>query len=483
MLPSVDDLEPPVEVQEVLGAVLRAERGRAVGEAARGARLRVSPGLEPAPLRGLVAAPRDAERRQREQQRSGDLEPPLARRRRRRRARRARGGRGRARVRAWRGDHTERTGTLRAWTARVAHRVTNGTTERPACPLDAVPAGAGDHPATLVDVAAGTFRMGDESVWAYPGDGEGPVHEVTLDGVPDRPLRGHQRRVRRGSSTPPATSPTPSATAGRSCSAGLLPDDFPDTRGVVGAEWWRQVFGADWRHPEGPQSDARRARRPSGRPRVVARRGRRTAAGPAPACRPRPSGSTPHAAGRAGTAFPWGDELEPGGEHRMNVFQGAFPDRNTGADGFVGTAPVDAFAPNGFGLHNMTGNVWEWCADWFDAGSYARSPTRRPAGPATRRPPRAARRLVPVPPLLLPPLPRVGALARASPPAPPATPASASPPTPSSLVLAKPRFELSGRRRLLRASARRRRAGGSGRGRSSRCGSARRARRAGASAG
>jgi len=85
--------------------------------------------------------------------------------------------------------------------------------------------------------------------------------------------------------------------------------------------------------------------------------------------------------GRYGHHFPWGDEQMPGGVHRMNVYHGEFPQRDSGADGWIGTCPVGSFPPNDFGLYEMTGNVWEWCADWFDPTYYERSPRQSPSGP------------------------------------------------------------------------------------------------------
>ena len=76
--------------------------------------------------------------------------------------------------------------------------------------------------------------------------------------------------------------------------------------------------------------------------------------------------------------YPWGDELTPAGEHRCNIWQGDFPDHNTAKDGYAGTAPVHAFPANGYGLHNVAGNVWEWCEDYFSPRYHQTTTSRDP---------------------------------------------------------------------------------------------------------
>jgi formylglycine-generating enzyme required for sulfatase activity len=82
-----------------------------------------------------------------------------------------------------------------------------------------------------------------------------------------------------------------------------------------------------------------------------------------------------------GKLYPWGDKLRPEGRHLCNIWQGEFPREDTAEDGYAGTCPVDAFPPNAYGLYSVTGNTWEWCADWFDAEFHRTASRHNPQGP------------------------------------------------------------------------------------------------------
>jgi sulfatase modifying factor 1 len=233
--------------------------------------------------------------------------------------------------------------------------------------------------ANLVQLDGGPFAMGSDNQWAYPEDGEGPVKDVEVS-----PFSIGADAVSNADFACFVDDTGYATDAERFgwsfVFAGLLPDDFPPTEGVVHAPWWRKVEGADWRRPEGPHSSVSNR---LDHPVVHVSWNDADAYCKWAGCR-LPTEAQWEFAARCGLerkTFPWGDELEPDGEHRMNVWQGEFPRRNTAADGFLGTAPIGSFAPNGYGVHNLTGNVWEWTADWFDPTFRRRDRSRNPAGP------------------------------------------------------------------------------------------------------
>lgn len=162
----------------------------------------------------------------------------------------------------------------------------------------------------------------------------------------------------------------------------LLADATQWPESPPGVPWWRRVDGAYWAAPEGPGSGWEgREDHP-----VVHIAWYDALAYCRWAGLRLPTEAEWERAGRGGLVhkkFPWGNIMVPEGKHAMNTWQGRFPQENTAEDGFIGTAPVDAFAPNGFGLYNMTGNVWEWTADLYGPRpAEARGPLRNPTGPA-----------------------------------------------------------------------------------------------------
>jgi len=152
-------------------------------------------------------------------------------------------------------------------------------------------------------------------------------------------------------------------------------------------QWWSYVRGADWRHPAGAGSDL------TGRENypVVQVAYADAAAYAQWAGKRLPTEAEWEFAARGGAAgklYAWGDELKPDGKWMANIYQGRFPVKDTGADGFAGLAPVAQFPANAYGLYDVAGNVWEWCSDWYRPDTYARQKlagatvVRNPTGPA-----------------------------------------------------------------------------------------------------
>lgn len=163
------------------------------------------------------------------------------------------------------------------------------------------------------------------------------------------------------------------------------PVPLRDGTGGAHLRWWSYVPGASWRHPAGPDSSIEgRADDPVVHVAYEDAEAFATWAG-----KRLPTEAEWEFAARgglAGATYPWGDEFQPDGRWMANTWQGRFPLENTEADGFAGIAPVGKYPANGYGLHDMSGNVWEWCSDWYRPDTYARDAragvASDPAGPA-----------------------------------------------------------------------------------------------------
>ena len=212
---------------------------------------------------------------------------------------------------------------------------------------------------------------------------EAPVHRVSLNGfwVDRTPVTNRQFKefvrataYKTFAEIPPDPKSYPGALPHMLYAGSLVFTPPPHTVDLKNlGEWWAYTKGADWRHPYGPKSNINtRDHHP-----VVHVAFSDALAYAKWAGKELPTEAEWEFAARGGldgAEFAWGNEFTPGGQHMANTWQGNFPHENSCDDGFDRTSPVTAFPPNGYGLHDMIGNVWEWTTDWFSPKHQADAP-------------------------------------------------------------------------------------------------------------
>lgn len=224
----------------------------------------------------------------------------------------------------------------------------------------------------MLSLPGGTYRMGSEDPDGFAQDAEGPVRELAV--APFAIGAYAVTNERFGEFIDATGYRTEAERFGWSyVFAKFLPARLrKESPRPEQTPWWCGVREAYWRAPEGPGTDLDgRADHPVVH--VSWNDANAYCAWAGARLPTEPEWEYAARGGREQARYPWGNELVPNGVHQCNIWQGRFPVHNTAEDGYPGTAPVDAFEPNGYGLFNVSGNVWEWCADRFADGAEARA--------------------------------------------------------------------------------------------------------------
>jgi len=237
----------------------------------------------------------------------------------------------------------------------------------------------------MVKLEGGEFLMGADYEFAYEDDGEGPVRPVTVK--PFYIDAGTVTNDQFGKFVDETGYKTEaerrfgwSYVFHLHLQKGKRKRILEKSQRPQGTPWWVAVEGATWKTPYGPGSSLKGR---NDHPVVHVSWADAIAYCQWSGKRLATEAEWEYAArgGLEQKVYAWGDDLRPGGKHRCNIWQGKFPETNTGDDGFIHTCPVDAFEPNGYGLYNVSGNAWEWCNDWFSPTYHLTASRDNPTGP------------------------------------------------------------------------------------------------------